>query len=61
MLDIGCGGGIDLLIAARLVGPSGPAIGVDMTPEMVSLARKHAATLGLSNVEVCRARWKRCP
>src|SRR5438874_10268810 len=37
--DLGCGGGIDVLLAARKVGPSGKAIGVDMTPEMIARAR----------------------
>jgi arsenite methyltransferase len=52
VLDLGSGAGIDLLLAARLVGHSGHVIGVDMTEEMVSRARKNAAEAGLENVEV---------
>lgn len=52
VLDLGCGAGIDTLLAARAVGASGRAIGVDMTPEMVARARRNAATAGLSNVEI---------
>lgn len=52
LLDIGCGAGMDLLLAAKRVGPSGRAIGVDMTPEMRERARTSARTLGLIQVEV---------
>ncbi len=52
VLDIGCGAGMDLLLAARRVGPSGRAIGVDMTPAMAERARASAAAAGLGNVEV---------
>ncbi len=51
-LDLGCGGGIDTLLAALAVGPTGRAIGLDMTAEMVERARRHAAELGLTNVEI---------
>ena len=51
VLDLGSGGGIDVLLSARRVGPSGRAIGVDMTDEMLALARKNAADAGASNVE----------
>lgn len=51
VLDLGSGGGIDCFLAARQVGPSGRAIGVDMTPEMVHLARENARALGMANVE----------
>jgi len=51
VLDLGSGGGIDVLLAAKLVGPSGRAIGVDMTPEMVAKARENAAKMGAVNVE----------
>jgi arsenite methyltransferase len=55
VLDIGSGGGFDVFIAARKVGPSGKAIGVDMTPEMLSKARagifKFTEKTGLQNVE----------
>lgn len=52
VLDIGCGAGMDLLLAARSVGPQGRAIGVDMTEEMANRARAAARTIGLENVEV---------
>ena len=55
VLDIGCGAGTDLLLAARKVGPGGRAIGVDMTEAMRDLARVSAAAAGLTNVEVYRA------
>jgi arsenite methyltransferase len=54
VLDLGCGAGIDLLLAARLVGPQGRVIGVDMTDEMVDRARRNAETAGLDTVEVRR-------
>jgi ubiquinone/menaquinone biosynthesis C-methylase UbiE len=52
VLDLGCGAGIDTLLAARSVGPAGRAIGLDMTPEMVERARRNAAAAGLENVEI---------
>ena len=52
VLDLGSGAGIDLLIAAKIVGPMGRAIGVDMTDEMIARARQIIAESGLSNVEV---------
>jgi SAM-dependent methyltransferase len=52
VLDLGCGAGIDTLLAGAAVGPEGKAIGLDMTPEMVERARRHAAEMSLSNVEV---------
>ena len=55
VLDIGCGTGMDLLLAARRVGPSGRAIGIDMTEAMRDRARGSAAAAGLTNVEVHRA------
>ena len=51
VLDLGSGGGIDVLLSARRVGPSGRAIGVDMTDEMLALARRNAVDAGASNVE----------
>ena len=51
VLDVGCGAGLDSLIAARMVGNEGKVIGVDMTPEMIAKARQNAAEAGLSNVE----------
>jgi arsenite methyltransferase len=52
VLDLGCGAGIDTLLAARAVGSTGTAIGVDTTPEMVARARGSAAAAALSNVEI---------
>jgi SAM-dependent methyltransferase len=51
VVDCGSGAGADALIAARLVGPSGHVIGVDMTPEMLAKAHANAADAGLTNVE----------
>lgn len=50
VVDVGCGAGIDTLIASRMVGPEGRAIGVDMTPAMIDKARNGAAAMGASNV-----------
>jgi arsenite methyltransferase len=55
VLDLGCGAGTDLLIAAQMTGPSGRAIGVDMTPAMLRRAHASAAEIGLANVEVHEA------
>ena len=52
VVDIGCGAGMDLLLAARAVGPTGRAIGVDMTEAMAARARESARALGLHHVEV---------
>jgi len=52
VLDVGCGAGIDTLLAARLVGPGGRVIGLDMTPAMVARTREHAAIAGFGWVEV---------
>ena len=51
VLDLGSGGGIDCFLAAAAVGPSGRAIGVDMTDEMLALARGNAKKVGATNVE----------
>lgn len=51
VLDLGSGGGIDCFLAARRVGPEGKVIGVDMTPEMIHLARENAQKSDLNNVE----------
>ncbi len=51
VLDLGSGGGIDVLLSARRVGPTGFAFGVDMTDEMLELARANAAKAGATNVE----------
>src|SRR2546425_2275195 len=51
VVDIGSGAGIDSLIAAKMVGPDGQVIGVDMTPAMLEMARKSASEAGVGNVE----------
>jgi arsenite methyltransferase len=51
VLDLGSGGGIDVLLAARRVGPTGKAYGLDMTPEMLDLAKRNQAEAGVINVE----------
>jgi len=51
VLDLGSGGGIDCFIAARRVGPAGRAIGIDMTPEMIALAKANALRAGFDNVD----------
>jgi SAM-dependent methyltransferase len=52
VVDIGCGAGMDLLLAAKAVGPAGTAIGVDMTEAMAARARAGAQSMGLRQVEV---------
>lgn len=51
VVDLGSGGGLDVFLAAAKVGPTGKAIGIDMTPDMLALARKNAAKASLTNVE----------
>lgn len=53
VVDLGCGGGLDVFLAADKVGPTGKAIGIDMTPEMLELSRRNAA--GRTNVEFYQA------
>ncbi len=54
VLDLGSGGGIDVLLSAKRVGPTGRAYGLDMTDEMLALARRNAAEAGATNVEFLR-------
>lgn len=61
VLDVGCGAGTDLLLAARRTGPRGRAIGVDMTEEMRLRAAQGAAAAGLTNVEVREGDATRLP
>ncbi len=61
VLDLGSGGGIDVLLSARRVGPSGFAYGVDMTEEMLELARANASRAGVTNVEFLRGRIEALP
>jgi arsenite methyltransferase len=61
VLDLGSGGGIDVLLSARRVGPTGKAYGLDMTDEMLALARENAAKAGVSNVEFLRGEMENIP
>jgi arsenite methyltransferase len=61
VVDLGCGGGLDVFLAAAKVGPAGRAIGIDMTPEMLALARANAAKARLANVEFHQATIDRLP
>src|SRR5262245_4438613 len=65
VVDLGCGGGLDVFLAAAKVGPTGRAIGIDMTPEMLALARQNAARgnhgQGFPNVEFHQAAIDRLP
>src|SRR6516162_9614823 len=51
VVDLGCGGGLDVLLAATKVGPTGKAIGIDMTPEMIERARRNTLKQPHGNVE----------
>lgn len=55
VVDLGSGGGLDVFLAAKKVGPTGKSIGIDMTPEMISLARTNAERAGHRNVEFHQA------
>src|SRR5438876_10957066 len=55
VLDLGCGAGTDLLIAAQMTGPGGRVIGIDMTPSMLDRARASAVEMRLGNVELHEA------
>jgi arsenite methyltransferase len=61
VLDLGSGGGIDVLLSARRVGPSGKAYGLDMTEEMLALARRNAAEVSARNVEFLRGQIEDIP
>jgi arsenite methyltransferase len=61
VLDLGSGGGIDVLLSARRVGPSGFAYGLDMTDEMLELARGNAAAQGTTNVEFLKGQLEHVP
>ncbi|MCW3065241.1 MAG: Methyltransferase type 11, partial [Solirubrobacterales bacterium] len=61
VLDLGSGAGADVLISAGRVGPSGKAIGLDMTDEMLALARRNAADAGVENVEFVKGYIEEIP
>src|SRR5688572_30039872 len=61
VLDLGSGGGIDVLLSARRVGSTGKAYGLDMTDDMLALARRNAAEAGVTNVEFLRGRIEEIP
>lgn len=61
VVDLGCGGGIDVLLAAKKVGPGGRAIGIDMTPEMIGRATLNAIKAGVTNAEFHLARMEALP
>ena len=61
ILDLGSGGGIDVLLSARRVGPTGKAYGLDMTDDMLALAMRNAAEAGVTNVEFLRGRIEEIP
>ncbi len=61
VLDLGSGGGIDVLLSAKRVGPNGRAIGLDMTDEMLALALKNAADAGATNVEFLKGHIEAIP
>ena len=56
VLDLGSGGGIDVLLSARRVGPAGKAYGLDMTDEMLALAKENQHKAGIANVEFLKAK-----
>src|ERR1700685_3952044 len=61
VLDLGSGGGIDVLLSARRVGPTGKAYGLDMTDEMLALARQNQAEAGATNVEFLKGEIENIP
>lgn len=61
VLDLGSGGGIDVLLSAKRVGATGKAFGLDMTDEMLDLARGNAATIGATNVEFLKGHIEEIP
>jgi arsenite methyltransferase len=61
VLDLGSGGGIDVLLSARRVGPGGKAYGLDMTDEMLALARENQRKAGVENVEFLKGEIERIP
>src|SRR4051794_25168774 len=61
VLDLGSGGGIDVLLSAKRVGPTGKAYGLDMTDEMLALANQNKASSGIANVEFLKGQIENIP
>ncbi len=61
VLDLGSGGGIDVILSARRVGPTGRAFGLDMTDDMLALARQNAEEAGVENVDFLKGQIERIP
>jgi ubiquinone/menaquinone biosynthesis C-methylase UbiE len=61
VLDVGCGGGVDSLVAGMIVGPEGKVIGIDLVPEMLERARENLRKAGLSNVSFRQASGETIP
>jgi arsenite methyltransferase len=61
VLDVGCGAGMDSLVAAQMVGATGSVTGIDMTPEMVAKARGSIAEMGLGNVKIVEGSAEHLP
>src|SRR5208337_5675152 len=61
ILDIGCGAGVDSIIAARLVGPSGSVTGIDLVPEMLARASENARLAGVDNITFQESSAERLP
>lgn len=61
VLDLGCGGGIDVLLSAKRVGPTGKAYGLDMTDEMLALANRNKQKSGIANVEFLKGEIENIP
>ncbi len=60
-VDLGCGAGTDVLVAAQMVGPAGRVVGIDMTAAMVAKARENARTMGADNVEILEGQVEQLP
>ena len=61
VLDVGCGAGMDTLVAAQMVGPTGRVVGIDMTAEMLAKARASAEAMGAANVELVEGEAESLP
>ncbi len=61
VLDLGCGAGLDMILAGRRVGPTGKVIGIDVTEAMVAKARRNVALCGLGNIEVRQGQIEQLP